>query len=108
MFLLDKGVISSGSKYGANDKVTREEVAVMVSKAVGLDGTQTATKFPDVPASPAELLVSDPWWHFLSTVAFTSYFDLIKQFLLVSNLINSRGVTKFLCFCYFGIHISQQ
>lgn len=51
MFLLDKGVISSGSKYGVNDKVTREEVAVMVSKAVGLDGKQTATKFPDVPAS---------------------------------------------------------
>lgn len=51
MFLLDKGVISSGSKYGVNDKVTREEVAVMVSKAVGLDATQTATKFPDVPAS---------------------------------------------------------
>lgn len=51
MYLLDNGVIDSSSKYGVNDKVTREEVAVMVSKAVGLDGTPTATKFPDVPAT---------------------------------------------------------
>lgn len=51
MFLLDKGVINSSSKYGVNDKVTREEVAVMVSKAVGLDGKQTTTKFKDVPSS---------------------------------------------------------
>lgn len=50
-YLLEKGVISASSKYGVNDKVTREEVAVMVSKAVGLDGTQSETKFPDVPAS---------------------------------------------------------
>ncbi|MFX3672851.1 MAG: S-layer homology domain-containing protein [Paenisporosarcina sp.] len=51
MFLLDKGVINAGAKYGVNDKVTREEVAVMVSKAVGLDGKQTSTKFKDVPSS---------------------------------------------------------
>ncbi|WP_186673910.1 S-layer homology domain-containing protein [Sporosarcina sp. BP05] len=51
MYLLDKGVISSGEKFGVNDKVTREEVAVMVAKAVGLDGTKTKTKFKDVPES---------------------------------------------------------
>lgn len=50
-FLLEKGVISPAVKYSVNDIVTREEVAVMVSKAVGLDGTQTSTKFPDVPKS---------------------------------------------------------
>ncbi|MEG0259559.1 MAG: S-layer homology domain-containing protein [Lysinibacillus sp.] len=50
-YLLDKGVISKSSKYGVSDIVTREEVAVMVSKAVGLDGTQRATKFKDVPTS---------------------------------------------------------
>ncbi|CAM3228713.1 S-layer-like y domain-containing protein [Filibacter tadaridae] len=50
-FLLDRGVISAKDKYGVNDKVTREEVAVMVSKAVGLNGTQTSTKFKDVPKS---------------------------------------------------------
>lgn len=51
MFLLDKGVVNSSNKFGVNDKVTREEVAVMVSKAVGLNGTKTATKFKDVPAT---------------------------------------------------------
>ena len=50
-FLLDNGVIDASSKYGVNDKVTREEVAVMVSKGVGLDGKQTSTKFKDVPSS---------------------------------------------------------
>ncbi|MCG3087273.1 S-layer homology domain-containing protein [Sporosarcina cyprini] len=49
--MLEQGVIGPGSKYGVNDIVTREEVAVMVSKAVGLDGTQRNTKFPDVPKS---------------------------------------------------------
>lgn len=51
MYLLDKGVVSSGTTFGVNDKVTREEVAVMVAKAVGLDGTKTKTKFKDVPES---------------------------------------------------------
>lgn len=51
MFLLDKGVIDSSAKYGVNDIVTREEVAVMVSKAVGLDGKQTSTKIKDVPST---------------------------------------------------------
>lgn len=51
-FLLDKGIISADKKiYGVKDIVTREEVAVMVAKAVGLDGTQRATKFKDVPKS---------------------------------------------------------
>lgn len=51
-FLLDKGIISVDKKiYGVKDIVTREEVAVMVAKAVGLDGTQRATKFKDVPKS---------------------------------------------------------
>lgn len=53
MFLLEKGVISGGGRYGVDDKVTREEVAVMVSKAVGLDGKQSETKFKDVPKSRA-------------------------------------------------------
>ena len=53
-FLLDKGIISANKKtYGVKDIVTREEVAVMVAKAVGLDGTQRATKFKDVPKSYA-------------------------------------------------------
>lgn len=50
-YLLDNGVISPATKYGVNDKVTRAEVAVMVSKATGLDGSKRTTKFKDVPAS---------------------------------------------------------
>ncbi len=50
-YLLGKGVISPSSKYGVNDKVSRADVAVMVSKAVGLNGTKRATKFKDVSAS---------------------------------------------------------
>ncbi len=53
-YLMEQGVISpSGSKYGVDQKITREEVAVMVSKSVGLNGKQTATKFKDVPSSLA-------------------------------------------------------
>nr|WP_106779819.1 S-layer homology domain-containing protein [Lysinibacillus timonensis] len=48
MYLLDKNVINEAEKYGLNDIVTREEVAVMVSKAVGLDGTPRETNFSDV------------------------------------------------------------
>lgn len=53
MFLKSKGVVGDAAKFGVNNKVTREEVAVMVSKAVGLSGKQTSTKFKDVPASLA-------------------------------------------------------
>ncbi|MER2190292.1 MAG: S-layer homology domain-containing protein [Solibacillus sp.] len=51
-YLLEKKVISADKKsYGIRDIVTREEVAVMVAKAVGLDGTPRATKFSDVKKS---------------------------------------------------------
>ncbi|WP_019412501.1 S-layer homology domain-containing protein [Paenisporosarcina sp. TG20] len=53
MFLLEKGVINSGTSFGVDQKVTREEVAVMVSKAVGLKGGMTTTPFKDVPSSLA-------------------------------------------------------
>jgi len=51
MFLLERGIIDDVNVYGINDIVTREEVAVMVAKALGLDGTQRTTNFSDVPAS---------------------------------------------------------
>ena len=50
-YLLNKGVVDRSSKFGISDIVTREEVAVMVAKAVGLDGKQRLTKFKDVPQS---------------------------------------------------------
>lgn len=51
-YLLDKGVVSTTKKtYGVKDIVTREEVAVMIAKAVKLDGTPRTTKFNDVPLS---------------------------------------------------------
>ena len=53
MFLLERGVINESTKFGVNDNVTREEVAVMVSKAIGLDGGRTTTPFKDVPSSLA-------------------------------------------------------
>lgn len=51
MYLLSKGVIDAKPKYGVDEKVTRAEVATMVSKALGLDGKQTATPFKDVPST---------------------------------------------------------
>lgn len=51
MFLLDKGVIESSERFGLNDKVTREEMIVMLAKATGLDGSKGNTKFKDVSAS---------------------------------------------------------
>ena len=51
MFLLERGIIDDANAYGVNDIVTREEVAVMVAKALGLDGTPRTTNFSDVPAS---------------------------------------------------------
>ncbi|MDV6377432.1 S-layer homology domain-containing protein [Sporosarcina sp. GW1-11] len=51
MYLLENKVIEPSARFGLNDKVTREEVAVMVAKATGLNGTKTKTKFKDVPAS---------------------------------------------------------
>jgi len=50
-YLLDAGVINKSDKYGVKDIVTREDVAVMVAKAVGLNGKQRTTKFKDVPQS---------------------------------------------------------
>lgn len=51
MFLLERGVIDDNVNYGVTDIVTREEVAVMVAKALGLDGTPRTTNFSDIPAS---------------------------------------------------------
>ena len=53
IYLLDKGVINDSSRFGVEDYVTREEVAVMVSKAINLSGVQTTTPFKDVPKSLA-------------------------------------------------------
>ena len=49
MYLLEIGVIEPSDRFGVNEKVTREEVAVMIAKVLGLDGTKTKTKFKDVP-----------------------------------------------------------
>lgn len=50
-FLVGKGVISQSKTFGVNQKVTREEVAVMISKAIGLGGSKTSTPFKDVPST---------------------------------------------------------
>lgn len=47
-FLLTKGVISSANPFGVNEKVTRLEVAVMISRALGLNGDRMTTTFEDV------------------------------------------------------------
>lgn len=51
MLLLDRGVVEDGTRYGINDSVTREQVAIMVSKAVGLPGGKAKTPFKDIPAT---------------------------------------------------------
>ncbi|MER2105925.1 MAG: S-layer homology domain-containing protein [Solibacillus sp.] len=50
-YLLEHNIIEERTTYGINDIVTREEVAVMIAKALQLDGTPSATKFSDVPKS---------------------------------------------------------
>lgn len=51
MFLLEKGVIEETTTFGVSSIVTREDVAVMIAKALQLDGTPRDTKFSDVPSS---------------------------------------------------------
>jgi len=53
MYLLQKEVITSSNRFGIEDYVTREEVAVMVGKARGLSGGKVTTPFKDVPSSLA-------------------------------------------------------
>lgn len=49
MYLVDKGVIQDSATFGIKDIVTREEVAVMIAKALGLNGaTAVDTQFKDV------------------------------------------------------------
>lgn len=50
-FLVERGVFSPSNHFGVNQMVTREEMAVLVSKAVGLSGGKTNTPFKDVPSS---------------------------------------------------------
>lgn len=50
-YLLERNITEQRSEYGINDIVTREDVAVMIAKALQLAGTPRATKFSDVPAS---------------------------------------------------------
>ena len=51
MFLLERGIINDSNVYGVSDTVTREEVAVMVAKALELNGTKRVTDFKDIPVS---------------------------------------------------------
>ncbi|WP_083995446.1 S-layer homology domain-containing protein [Caryophanon latum] len=49
LYLEEHDVIVDRASYGMQDIVTREEVAVMVAKAIGLDGSKPVdTKFKDV------------------------------------------------------------
>lgn len=59
-YLLEKGVVGSNSSYGVNKQITREEAAVMISKALGLNGKQTNTPFKDVPSS-------SPWSGYINS-----------------------------------------
>ncbi|MGN7476986.1 S-layer homology domain-containing protein [Solibacillus silvestris] len=51
MYLLERNIVDAGNTYGINDIVTREEVAVMIVKSIGLNGKQRPTKFSDVEES---------------------------------------------------------
>lgn len=52
-YLQEKGVVGTSSTYGVDTPITREAAAIMISKALKLDGKQTATPFKDVPSSSA-------------------------------------------------------
>lgn len=50
-YLLEKGVITESPLFGVNETVSREEVAVMIAKATGLDGAPRFTDFYDISSS---------------------------------------------------------
>ena len=52
-YLTGKGIISGypDGTFRPNESVTRAAAAIMIGRALGLDGTQRKTKFPDVGAS---------------------------------------------------------
>lgn len=50
-YLLDRGIIEDGEIFGVKEIVTREEVAVMIAKALDLNSTPRDTIFKDVPKS---------------------------------------------------------
>ena len=51
-YLTNKGIISGfpDGSFKPNNAVTRGAAAIMIGRALGLDGTQRKTKFPDVSA----------------------------------------------------------
>ncbi|WP_298830048.1 S-layer homology domain-containing protein [uncultured Planococcus sp.] len=59
-YLYENDVVGYNSRYGVDKKLTREEAAVMLSKALKLDGTQANTKFKDVDAS-------SPWSGYINS-----------------------------------------
>ena len=52
-YLLGKNIITGfpDGRFGPEQTVTRAQAAIMIGRAVGLDGTQRHTSFADVPAS---------------------------------------------------------
>lgn len=48
MYLLNNGIIEDSAAFGVKEIVTREEVAVMIAKAKGLNSTPVDTDFSDV------------------------------------------------------------
>jgi len=52
-YLTGKGIITGypDGTFRPNESVTRAAAAIMIGRALGLDGTQRKTKFPDVGAS---------------------------------------------------------
>ncbi|CDQ18935.1 N-acetylmuramoyl-L-alanine amidase LytC precursor [Halobacillus karajensis] len=52
-YLIDRGIIKGypNGNFGPDDPVTREQAATMVGRALGLDGRQRNTVFPEVDAS---------------------------------------------------------
>lgn len=51
MFLVELGVVPKTTSYGLNKTVTREDVAVMMAKALRLENTPIQTTFRDIPAT---------------------------------------------------------
>lgn len=49
MYLVQKDIIIKSQYFYPNKSATREDVAVMIAKALKLDGTQRETQFSDVP-----------------------------------------------------------
>lgn len=74
-YLISKGVISgyADGTFRPGETVTRAQVAIMIGRSLGLDGTPRNTRFTDVPASVTGSGYMDALYKRDSIIGYTDY-----------------------------------